>query len=154
MQLRFWQTWSTPLVLLPMLLLRLLRMLRSMQLRLVMVRHAPLLLRLSLKRKPATAGTGVANREAAIGVAGGVAYRDAAIGVAEWEAAITPLFRWLRLLLLRLLLLLLLLSTELGFRRRSAPDGASAMGEHMWDTYYGNHMWWSGTVVTETESDN
>ena len=71
----------------------------------------------------------MANREAAIGVAGGVAYRDAAIGVAEWEAAITPLFRWLRLLLLRLLLLLLLLSTERGERHcalRRGKTGAKA----------------------------
>ena len=74
--------------------------------------------------------------------------------VADREAAITLLLRMLLLLLLRLLLLLLLLSTELGLRRRSAPDGASAMGEHMWETYYGNHMWWSGIVVTETGSDN
>ena len=79
-QLRLWNTWSLPLVLLLLLLRMMLSMLRSTQRRLRMVLYAPPLLRLSVKRKPV--GTGVGNREAAIGVAGGVAHRDEASGVA------------------------------------------------------------------------
>ena len=125
---------------------KLLIMLRTMQLRLLMVRSAPLLLLLSMKRRAETVGTGVANREAAITVAGGVAYRDAATGVANWEAAILILFRMLRFILFRILLIL---SKERGLRRRSAPDGASSKA-HMWETHYGNHMRWSGIVASET----
>ena len=73
-------------------------MLRFMQLRLLILRYAPLLFLLSMKRRAATVDTGVANREAAIGVAGGVAYRDAADGVASREAEILIPFRSLLLL--------------------------------------------------------
>ena len=104
MQLRFWQTWSLPLVLFLLLFL-------------LLIILPPLLLLLLLL------------------------------------LLFMLLFMQLRMLLLRSAPLLLLLSTELGLRRRSAPDGASSKA-HMWETHHGNHMWRSGIVVTETGNDN
>ena len=104
-----WQTWNLTLIFFILLLTRRIFILllllllhlqwimrRTIQLHLRMVRSAHLLLLLSMKRREETVGIGVANREAAIGVAGGVAHRDVANMAAN--------FSILRMLRLRLLL--------------------------------------------------